>query len=230
MSVSFLAVVLFALVHLFAYKATLLGKTRHGRILSAGGGIAISYVFIDLLSKLGASQTVVSKALDGVFPFFERHVYILALVGFMVFFAVDRTSRSRYGFWLSMASYAIFNFLIGYAVADKDDPEVQPLILFTFAMILHYFTNDFSLSKEHGSLYRKVGRWILIAALFAGWIGAQFIELSPTAVALVGAFIAGGVIMNVTRHELPEDNPHSLSAFIYAAVIYTGVLLFIGTR
>lgn len=227
---SFIAVMIFALVHLYAYKAQKFGRVIHGKILSAGSGIAIAYVFIDLLSKLGVSQTIVSKGLDGIFPFFERHVYIMALVGFLVFFAVDRSSKSKYGYILSLASYTIFNFLVGYAVTDITDPEVQPLVLFTLAIALHYFTNDYSLSREHGAEYRNKGRFIVISGLFLGWFVGLWIDLSPTAVALVGAFIAGGVIMNVTRHELPENNPHSLSAFILAAAVYTSILLLIGWR
>jgi hypothetical protein len=225
---SFLAILLFSWVHLCADKARGWGKKWHGRFLSFGSGVAIAYVFIDLLSKLGVSQTQVSKALDGVFPFFERHVYTLALLGFLTFFVVDRSSRSEKGYALSLASYSLFNFLVGYAVADKDDPEVQPLILFTIAMALHYFTNDYAINADHAASYRNRGRWILISALFLGWLSAQFIVLSPTAVALVGAFVGGGVIMNVTRHELPKENPNDLPTFLLAAVLYAAILLGIG--
>lgn len=34
--------------------------------------------------------------------------------------------------------------------------------------------------------------------------------------------------MNVTRHELPEENPHSLGAFLTATAVYTTVLLVLG--
>ena len=155
----------------------------------------------------------------------------MALAGFLLFFVVDRSHTVLKGkgpFWLSLASYALFNFLVGYAVVDKDDPEVQPLALFTFAMSLHYFTNDYSLSESHGEEYRKKGRWILIASLFLGWLAGVWITLSQTAVALISAFIGGGVIMNVTRNELPEDTPHSLGAFLSLLLSIPGILLFIG--
>ena len=81
------------------------------------------------------------------FPYFERHVYIMALIGFLLFFVVDRAQKpipTRGAFWFSLFSYSLFNFLIGYSVADKNNPEVQPLTLFTVAIALHYFTNDYS--------------------------------------------------------------------------------------
>jgi len=227
------SVVVFSLVHLFASKLQRLDRITHGRFLSAGGGVAISYVFIDLLPKLAKSDLVVRQALASVFPFsyFERHVYIMALLGFLLFFAVGQSRSLLHGkarFWLTIASYALFNFLVGYAVVDKDNPEVQPLLLFTIAIGLHYFTNDFSLSEDHGKVYSKLGKWLLIASLFLGWLAGSLFTLSETAIALVSAFIGGGVIMNVTRHELPKENPHSLASFLLFAFLYTCLLLTIG--
>jgi hypothetical protein len=155
----------------------------------------------------------------------------MALVGFLLFFIVDRSHlllKKKADFWLSITCYALFNFLVGYAVVDKDNPEVRPLAFFTFAIALHYFTIDFSLSRDHGKEYDRVGKWFLIVALFLGWLVGLFVTLSPTAVALVSAFIGGGVIMNVTRHELPKENPHSMGSFLLSAVLYTAILLSIG--
>lgn len=227
---SFAAVVLFALIHQFASKAQQLSFTSHSRLLSAGGGLAIAYVFIDLLPKLSKSDLIVRQAFAGIFPYFERHVYIMALAGFILFFIVDRAEKvsPKKTFWLSLSSYALFNFLVGYAVSDPNNPEVKPIILFTLAMGLHYFTIDYSLSTEHGDDYRLWGKWILIMCLLLGWSVRLWITLAPAAVALVSAFIGGGVIMNVTRHELPANKPNSLGAFLSMATCYTIILLSIG--
>lgn len=227
-----ISVIIFILVHLFAEKAASLGKVFHGRLLSAGGGMAIAYVFIDLLPKLCKNDAIVHNALSTVFPYFERHVYIMALLGFLLFFIVDRSSplvQGKSSFWLSLGSYALFNFLIGYAVVDKNDPEVQPLALFTFAIALHYFTNDYSLTEAHGDDYRYEGKWILILSLFLGWLAGVWIILPEPAVALISAFIGGGVIMNVIRHELPEEKPNSLGSFLLFSAFYTTILLSIGS-
>jgi hypothetical protein len=228
---AFLSVTIFAFVHLWAQKTQGLDKVSHGRFLSAGGGIALAYVFVDLLPKLCINDQIVREAFAGFFPYFERHVYVMALIGFLLFFFVDRSHTvlgKKASFWLSLSSYALFNFFVGYAVVDKDDPEVQPLALFTLAIGLHYFTNDYNLSSEHGKEYKKREKWILIASLYLGWIAGLMISLPPAAIALMSAFIGGGVIMNVTRHELPKENPHSLGAFVLAAFIYTAILLSIG--
>lgn len=229
--IAFMSVVVFACVHLFASYLSRINTVLHGRFLSVGGGIAIAYVFIDLLPKLCEADIVVREAFMGFFPYFERHVYIMALCGFLLFFLVDRVQRTSWqqaSFCLSLTSYALFNFLVGYAVTYKDDPDIQPLALFTFAMALHYFTNDYTLSMEHGASYNRFGRWILVASLFLGWITGLQIRISPAAIALVNAFIGGGVIMNVTRHELPGEESNSTTAFLLGALFYTVVLLAIG--
>ncbi len=94
---------------------------------------------------------------------------------------------------------------------------------------LHFFTNDYTLRKEHAKQYERFGKWILIASLFLGWLAGLWIVLSPAAVALVGAFIGGGVIMNIMRHELPTEKPHNSAAFLLSAIFYTIILLLIGS-
>jgi hypothetical protein len=223
-----ISVVIFALVHLFGSKLRMLPRDIQAKFLSAVGGVAIAYVFIDLLPKLATSETLVKEALSGIFPYFERHVYIMALVGFLLFFLVDRSHeklKKKKALTLSIVSYSLFNFMVGYAVVDPHDPEVQPLALFTFAIGLHYFANDFSFDEMHGKEYDHKVKWILIAALFLGWTTGLFIDISKTAIALLGAFIGGGVIMNVTRHELPKKNPNSTGAFLFGAAFYTLLLL-----
>lgn len=229
---AFLSVLVFACVHLFAERTRALRFTNHSRFLSTASGVAIAYVFVDILPKLSKNDALVHEWLWRFFPYLERHVYIMALIGFLFFFAIDRSKTLLRGqsafFYLSLGSYALFNFLIGYAVVDPENPEVQPLALFTFAMALHYFMNDYSLSQAHGVEYDAFAKWVLIGMLFLGWLVGLWIDLSPAAVGLVSAFIAGGIIMNVTRHELPEENPHSLGALLLAAFSYTAILLTIG--
>src|SRR4051794_19943837 len=106
---SFLSVSLFALVHLCAEKVrreeikadirrksdlpTKVGPRltwEHHHFLSFGGGIAIAYVFVDLLPKLSKSDSLLTQALSSFLPELERHAYVVALAGFLLFFFVDR--------------------------------------------------------------------------------------------------------------------------------------------
>ncbi|MEI8365850.1 MAG: hypothetical protein WCF65_05465 [Parachlamydiaceae bacterium] len=228
-AIALISVVIFACVHLFADRMRWCTTGFQARFLSAGGGIAIAYVFLDLLPKLSKSDYIVVHS--GAFPYLERHVYIMALLGFLLFFVDDRTadgSKSTRPYWFSLLSYVLFNFLVGYAIVDKNNPEVRPLALFTLAMGLHYFVNDYSLNKNYREEQQRYGKWLLVASLFLGWFVGVWFTLSAVSIALASAFIGGGVIMNVIRHELPEDNPHSLGAFLFFALIYSIILLSIG--
>jgi hypothetical protein len=90
-----MSVVLFALVHLWAENIRRWEFTLQSRFLSAGGGIAIAYVFVDLLPKLAKSDLIVSQALTGMLPYFERHVYVMALFGFLLNRPYRRLYRRR---------------------------------------------------------------------------------------------------------------------------------------
>ena len=220
------AVTVFALVHFFAQK-TSFSKKNQARFLSSASGVTLAYVFLGLLPKLAFYEVQVGPTLSGLFPFLERHVYLLALFGYLFFYRVDVQSFS-FGltpFQLSVFAYSFFNFLVGYAVVDPNNPEVRPLLLFTFAIGLHYFINDYHLNKRYGDDYRRVGKWVLILSLFIGWLVGCFFTLEPTSIAIVSAFIAGGVLMNTTRHELASENPKNFGYFFAFSLLYSFVLL-----
>lgn len=228
---AFIPIVIFILIHFFAKKATRLGKVLHGRFLSIGGGVALAYVFLDLLPKLCDSEIVIAKALEGLLPYLEKHVYIIALFGFLLFFLIDRSGKvfgKRGNYIASFASYALFNFFVGYAIVDENNPEVQPLVLFTIAVALHYFTNDYALTKTHGEGYGTTEKWFLTGSLLLGWVLGFFSLVPQASIAMIDAFIGGGMVMNVIRHELPSENRNSLYAFVISAVTYGLILLFLG--
>lgn len=228
-----ISVTIFSLVHLFAKKLHSMNRVVHGNFLSIAGGVPLAYVFVDLLPKLCQRNIIISNAFHSFFPYLEKHAYFVALLGFLLFFAIAKSPSfisHKQSFWLSFTTYALFNFLIGYAIVDKDNPEVQPLILFTIAMALLYFINDYTLTTKFPQEYPLLRKWILILCLFFGWITGILFVLSPTGIAIVSAFIGGGVIMNVTKHEIPKDNPHSLEAFLIASIGYAVLLLAIGGK
>jgi hypothetical protein len=92
-------------------------------------------------------------------------------------------------------------------------------------MGLHFVVNDFGLRENHKHAYQKLGRWILAAAIIFGWAIGLKSELSPAAIALLFAFLAGGIILNVLKEELPEERQSRFWAFALGAGIYTVLLL-----
>ncbi len=67
---------------------------------------------------------------------------------------------------------------------------------------------------------------MLAAAVLAGWWAAGLLfEVSEAALAVLFAFLAGGVIMNVLKEELPEERESRFWAFVLGAGLYTAILL-----
>jgi len=125
-------------------------------------------------------------------------------------------------------SFIVLNAAIGYAVASPGDRAVEPLWLFAVAMGLHFLANDHSLVEHHGERYQRIGRWLLVAGLITGWLIGTLpaVEIRPEILALVLAYIAGGTIMNILRHELPDtDRSGDVVAFATAATVYGALLL-----
>jgi hypothetical protein len=237
---SLIAVLLLAGIHAGAGAVRRIPDSVRPTVASAAAGISVAWVFLELLPSLTENQETVVGS--GLLPGMERHVYVAALLGLVISFWVETASRSSRRrsldaggepvtsvetFWLSLAGFAVFNASIGYALADPADPAVSPFWIFVIAMGLHFVANDESLVENHGLRYERVGRWLLVGGLLAGWvIGAiSRFDLDGAALALVLSLIAGGMIMNIIRHELPETSRTvNVAAFALGALVL-GVLV-----
>ena len=225
-----IALIVLAAVHLLAGQFRFAYAEPRSRWLSVAGGISVAYVFVHLLPELGEGQEAVNEGIPAL-DFLEDHVFILALIGLSLFYAVELASRrgrdeegdmAAVPFWLSMTSYSIFNAAIGYLVVHR--PEAMGLATYTVAMSLHFLVNDTGLRQHHREQYDRVGRWILTAAIGVGWLLGEMTEVSEAALALITAFIGGGVILNVLKEELPEERRSSFWAFALGAAGYTALL------
>ena len=229
-----------AVIHLYSGRMRFLDVLPRSRWLSAAGGISVAYVFVHLLPDLAEEQETIREATGESFTFLEYHVYLVALVGLAVFYGLERSARvsrrRRRGageedstesgvFWLHVASFAVYNTLIGYLLLHREEPGYQSLILFAFAMGVHFVVNDYGLRKHHRSAYDRGGRWVLAASIFAGWMVGLFFEVSEAAIAVLFGFLAGGVIMNVLKDELPEERVSRVWAFALVAALYAVILL-----
>ena len=230
-----------AVVHLYAGRLRFLSVIPRSRWLSAASGVSVAYVFVHLLPDLQAHQQVFDKipALAAL----EHHVYLMALLGLVVFYGLERvvrTARQRPNleadseatapssdgiFWLHISSFALYNALIGYLLVHREEPGMRSLFIFFIAMALHFVVNDYGLRQDHQSMYHHTGRWILAAAIIAGWAVGQGMELSEAAIAVLFAFLAGGVILNVLKEELPEERQSNFAAFAIGSVTYASLLL-----
>ncbi|HSK99252.1 MAG TPA: hypothetical protein VK869_02835 [Rubrobacteraceae bacterium] len=229
-----------AIVHLFAARLRFLDVFPRSRWLSAAGGISVAYVFVHLLPDLAEEQDTIREAAGESFDFLEYHVYLVSLIGLSIFYGLERAAKVSRGrnlgagkedstesgvFWLHVASFTLYNALIGYLILHREEPGLQSLLLFTFAMGVHFVVNDFGLRRHHKAAYERAGRWVLVLGILVGWLVGVFYEVSEAAVAVLFAFLAGGVIMNTLKEELPEEHESRFWAFALGAAAYTVILL-----
>ncbi len=137
----------------------------------------------------------------------------------------EQTSAAT--FWLSMSGFTIYNALIGYLLVGQAVRGVGPLILLTTPMALHFLVNDHALRDHHQTRYRRTGRWVLSAAVLMGTGAGLAGAVPPVLVSLLVAFLAGGVVLNVLKEELPAANESSFAAFLIGMVGYAALLLLI---
>ncbi|MGI0488756.1 hypothetical protein ACN4EK_25380 [Pantanalinema rosaneae CENA516] len=235
----FLAVGL-ALVHLFAGQLRFLKATPRSQWLSISSGVSVAYVFVHILPDLSEAQKTVQQSLNPEFAFLEHHVYLLSLLGLAVFYGLERAatvSRQRSQaagsgdvtsvriFWLHIVAFAIYNALIGYLLIHREVPGLSSLLFFAIAMALHFVVNDYGLREHHKDIYDHIGRWILAGAVITGWAIGSGTRLSQAAIAVLFAFLAGSVVLNVLKEELPEERDSRFWAFALGAGGYAALLL-----
>lgn len=229
-----------AVVHLLARNLRFLQVVPRSRWLSFGSGVSVAYVFIHILPELSEQQESIQEALSRQLLFLENHVYLIALVGVAAFYGLERLVKAsrqqnqatgegdvadRHVFWIHMTSFAVYNALIGYLLLHRETPGLLSLLTFAVAMGLHFIVNDYGLRQDHKKSYDHSGRWILAAAIIVGWAIGTGTKIHQAAIAVLFAFLAGGVILNVLKEELPEERKSRFWAFALGASIYTVLLL-----
>lgn len=225
-----LAVLTLSLVHLFANQSKLSGWIWHGRFLSCAAGISFAYVFVDLLPALEKGQYTLKRTFGELVPYFDRHAYVIALLGVLFYYGIHVQCRAntRSGFGLAILGYVLFNFFVGASLSDSANPEIQPLTLYTIALGMHYFVRDHNIAGDFPDLYVHQGRWLLVLALMAGYFVGYYFHIPDAVVAIVVSFLAGGVLLNVLRYELPKREQVGYLFFLTGTVVYTIILLSVG--
>lgn len=181
----------------------------------------------------------IQKASGSVFSFIEHHVYAVALIGLTAFYGLERASKTsrrqhRPGsppdvpdkriFWAHMALLSFYNMLVGYLLV-RDADNVRDLVFFFIALALHLVVMDRGLRDHYQNIYHDVGRWFLAAALLIGWGVGTAVGIPKPAISLFIAFVAGGIILNVLKEELPEQRQSRFGAFMLGTTLYAALLL-----
>ncbi len=239
---SFIAVLLLCLTHIFTEKLRLTNIPR-SKWLSVAGGISVAYIFLAAFPELNEIQKELSEEeVIGWEHIAEIEVFLLSLIGLTFFYGLEnRTKKSRESerapdkgkkknlnvFWIHVSSFAVYNAIIGYLLLNREGESVKSFLLYTIAMAFHFIVTDHALEDHFRETYRKVGRWILVAAVFLGWGLSIFVSIPEVYIGIIFSFLAGGVIMNVLKEELPKERDSNLLAFLTGVVLYGIILILV---
>lgn len=230
------------LLHLFAGQLRFLHVVPRSRWLSTAGGASVAYVFLHLLPELEQAQSQIARLHDH--PLVEQSVYVLALVGLVTFYGLERAIKcsrqaqdcAKIGqnvripppglFWLHISSFVVYNGIVGYLLVHGERDQQQQLLFF-IAMALHFLVVDYGLRDDHKETYDQAARWVLAFAIVGGWLIGIVSDGSGLIIDLLYAFIAGAVVLNVMKEELPKEREARFVAFATGAAAYTVLLLFL---
>lgn len=205
--------------------------------VSFAGGVAVAYVFLHMLPNLVEYNKPIGQFLlknQWLTPFTELLIYIVALFGFLIYYGFDllaeRYRDEGHDDWmvyvLHLSMFGLYNFLITYTMSLRALSSITATALFTFAMALHFVLTDRKFCRFYKVRFNQFGRFLLICALLTGWFcSVIFDPVNVLIAAFMVAFLAGSVLLNVFREELPATGLTSYCWFSFGALLIMAILL-----
>lgn len=232
-----LAALLFAAIFLwggyFQPLRTLIKDRRS--IISFGAGMSAAYVFVYVMPELHGARHAFTASVPTPTPYEGAAVYFVALVGFLVFYGLEharvhlqeKAEEEKYGqdFKVHIGSFAAYVGLMSYLLVDNLEETPTSIALYAIAIGFHFLALDHSLRYEHGAAYKQVGRFVLSGMALLGWAAGLLFEPPHHVVALLLAFISGGIVINSMVMELPTEKDGRFLPFLIGGVLYGLVLL-----
>jgi hypothetical protein len=237
-----------AAVHLIAGKLRLLHAVPRSRLLSVSGGVSVAYVFVHLLPEITERQAAMSPGGDSggllVPAASDRYLFVVGLAVLAGFYGlvlcaggtgraggseeVARGASTRTDvrvFWVHVGAFAAYNALIGYLLLHREEAGLANLLFYATAMAVHFVVNDYGLRDLHRDAYDRLARWMLSGAVLVGVLVGFLVGVPEGLLHLLFALLAGAVILNVIKEELPERRESRFWSFAAGAVGYSAVLL-----
>ncbi|UTT43323.1 hypothetical protein [Exiguobacterium aurantiacum] len=227
-------VIYLALINFFGIYLFPRDRVPSQKWFSFSSGIAITYFFMYVLPSLNKRQdTLRVEWLDLALP---SEIYVISLLGFTVFYGTMRVVRTPYfkdetidqnvSYWLQVMLLTAYMSVSAYVVTASSVTFVARSFYAT-ALGVHFLAVGHDLYRHYGERYIRQGRYLLSGGILAGGFFSRFIDLASHVEAILFAFVAGAMILNIVKFELPADRNLHFRTFVLAVVGYGGILLFL---
>jgi len=222
-----------AFIHGFASRIPIGKFIPKKSWLSFSSGVSLGYVFLEIFPELSHAQEELIHSETPFLEYLENHIYILALLGLVIFYILEKMALSASAnpngdgslfFWIHIFSFALLNGILGYLLQDLARHSLFSCIILFVALALHLFIIDESLCEHHRVPYDRIGRWVLVAAVIVGMALGQGMYLEEATVSIVWAFLAGSIILNVLKRELPSEQDTCIASFVVGVTTFSVLL------
>ena len=231
------AVLLFAAIFLVGQHFHPMRRYIHDRrsVLSFMAGMSAAYVFVHMMPELNeARELVLASADERWLPYEGVAIYFLALLGFLGSYGLEQLRAGHAGpagegggegqRAMHLGGTAAYVAMMSYLLVRSAGESVPATVGYALAFGGHFLALDHSLFDQYRDDYLRRGRWLLAASCVLGWLLGLLLVLPPLALALLLAFISGGVIMTNALMELSEGKDGRFAAFVWGALLY-GLML-----
>jgi hypothetical protein len=231
---SFFLIVLFVGVHFFVKYFTSLMEQPRKPLLSIASGASIAYVTVHLFPEFQKLQKEFN--LLGSIPerFHDYSLYLIATIGFLAFYSINHFVKrgnqnggnpSFLVFSIHIGAFVIYNSFIGYYLIKGLKQEPKHLVIFSAAFLLHLMVNDVGLRLDHKKRYDPEGSTVLALSVVGGWLLGCFVTLPTPVFALWFSWLAGGILLNTIKEELPSERKSRLLPFVLGIVLASALFI-----
>ena len=186
------------------------------------GGVSIGYVFLHLLPALDAGHAVVGK-----------RIYAVALLGFVLFYGLDvvfKKGKSHHPtkYHAFLAALFIYDGLVVFTLGMELPPTAPLTAVFALSLALDLVSTDVDMERDFGSRFVRSGRWVLIAAVVAGYLFSLVRRPHELVIDVLTAALAGFMMFNVFSSTFPITKDHRFPAFLAGLVLFVGMHVVLG--
>jgi hypothetical protein len=235
------AAVLFAATFLFGGRLHPLRAWVADRrvLISFAGGMTAAYVFVHVMPELHGTRRALVESMSQATRYEGMAIYFVALVGFLAFYGLERLrdraeeaeamNAARRAYAIHLGGFAVYAAMMAYLLVHGLEDSASSVALYALAIAFHFLAVDHSLTEEYGAVYRRTGRPLLAAACLLGWGAGVAIALPHAVLALLVAFVSGGIIMNSLIIELSPRDGNRFGAFMTGGLLYGLILVPLGS-